>query len=331
MIFTGIACRTPDSLYTISCDSIVVDHTSGRAQAKALKITPRVDKYKIGHVKGHETDWISATINRIDVNGLLTNKIFKDSIVARSLNINNVSMVVFRDKRLEFCNVPDKLMPNELPGKLNTVLKIDALQLTGADITYQEHVAGAKKAGEISFNDLKVKAGPLSNAPGSVLSLNASTRVMNRGVLNANFRIPVTPQSNHYEINGSLRNMELTGFNPMMNYVAGVNIKSGVSHRLDFDFSHDLERSTGELRFLYENLNVQFIDSGKQGLPGGLDDAIATFIANTFVIKASNTPGEKMRVGKIEFERNKKKSCFNYWWKSILSGIKSSTGITEKS
>ena len=116
----------------------------------------------------------------------------------------------------------------------------------------------------------------------------------------------------------------------MMNYVAGVNIKSGTSHRLDFDFSHDLERATGELRFHYENLNVQFIDDGKQQMSRGLYDAIATFIANTFVIKASNTPGDKMRVGKIEFERNPKKSCFNYWWKSILSGIKSSTGITEK-
>ena len=39
---------------------------------------------KIGHIKGHETDWMCADIDRIDVGGLVTGKISRDSITARS-------------------------------------------------------------------------------------------------------------------------------------------------------------------------------------------------------------------------------------------------------
>jgi hypothetical protein len=49
-------------------------------------------------------------------------------------------------------------------------------------------------------------------------------------------------------------------------------------------------------------------------------------LANTFKVKSDNT-GENIRTGAINVEREINKSVFNYWWKSMLSGLKSSIGL----
>jgi len=42
------------------------------------------------------------------------------------------------------------------------------------------------------------------------------------------------------------------------------------------------------------------------------------------VINENPKPGKEVRVGIIDFERDPEKFIFNYWVKSLLSGIKSS-------
>jgi hypothetical protein len=57
-----------------------------------------------------------------------------------------------------------------------------------------------------------------------------------------------------------------------------------------------------------------------------------TFLINTIIKndKDKDVPIGK-RTGKIEFERDRKRQIFNYWWKSLLSGIKASVLNSEKS
>jgi len=48
-----------------------------------------------------------------------------------------------------------------------------------------------------------------------------------------------------------------------------------------------------------------------------------TGILHRLVLRESNLPGDKIfREDTINFERDKKKSTYNFWWKSILSGMK---------
>jgi hypothetical protein len=57
----------------------------------------------------------------------------------------------------------------------------------------------------------------------------------------------------------------------------------------------------------------------------GKKDNLKTFLLNTFILK-KNMDGslpEEERTGTISFERDKTRSIFNYWWKSLFSGIKS--------
>jgi hypothetical protein len=64
----------------------------------------------------------------------------------------------------------------------------------------------------------------------------------------------------------------------------------------------------------------------KQNLRADLKkDNLKTFIINTFVLKKNmddRLPAEK-RTGTVLFYRDTTRSTFNYWWKSLSSGLKS--------
>jgi hypothetical protein len=69
----------------------------------------------------------------------------------------------------------------------------------------------------------------------------------------------------------------------------------------------------------YENLGIAFLNE-----EDGSKRKLKSLIANSFAIKEENLKGTKSyKSGTISFERDKKKSVFNYWWKSVFSGIKS--------
>jgi len=60
-------------------------------------------------------------------------------------------------------------------------------------------------------------------------------------------------------------------------------------------------------------------------------DDLKTLLINTIVRndKDKDVPREK-RTGTISFERDRKRQIFNFWWKSLLSGIKGSVLNNDK-
>jgi hypothetical protein len=113
--------------------------------------------------------------------------------------------------------------------------------------------------------------------------------------------------------------MLLSALNPILKRNAGVAIEEGTLKKLSFNFQYDEETSNGELIFEYDGLKVSLIDRADQSKKG-----FQTFLTNTFILHKKNIKGSNsFRKGDISFERNKKRSLFNYWWKSLSSGLKS--------
>lgn len=70
--------------------------------------------------------------------------------------------------------------------------------------------------------------------------------------------------------------------------------------------------------FQYENLEFNILNRKNNN-----EQEINSFLLDKLVIKDSNLEGKKSyKEGEISFERAPKKSIFNYWWKSLFSGIK---------
>ncbi len=140
-------------------------------------------------------------------------------------------------------------------------------------------------------------------------------------------------------LEGSIQDFPITKINAMLQPTANIKVESGNMEKLSFKFAYNNVRSDGEIELNYTDLKlVTFKEDNKGNEKGnkareGLmqKDNLKTFILNTFIIRKNmdeKVPEEK-RTGTVMFYRDDRKSIFNYWIKSLLSGIKSAYNLDK--
>ncbi|MGZ5190748.1 MAG: hypothetical protein ACXWCZ_06975, partial [Flavisolibacter sp.] len=80
----------------------------------------------------------------------------------------------------------------------------------------------------------------------------------------------------------------------------------------------------GEMKMYYHNLKIKLVKDGEENKSSFLTN-VASWIANTFVIKKNNNG----RTGIVYFERIKDRSFFNYIVKMTFSGMATSIGVKK--
>ncbi|MDX1629156.1 MAG: hypothetical protein R3345_10690 [Fulvivirga sp.] len=301
-----------------------------------LAYTSTQDKLALGRDAGHEKDWINMKIDSAILNVDHLGRLIYDHDVSKVFLFEG-DLHVFRDKRLPFPeNQRPPLLKELLANSIND-FKIDSIFVINADIVYEEWVAEEPRPGKVTFNNMN---GYFSNiytynhAPQKPAHLVMKSKLFNETNLYVDVSFPLTVKGNTH-VKGHLEAMDLTTFNQMLAYVTPVRIKRGQLSALDFNFSYGMTESTGEMHFNYTNLQIAFRDvrGRERAYPSsnGFLNSIKTWIANTFVLGKKNTADQKSyRVGAISYNRNPQKSMFNFWWNSLLTGFKSSTGIIPK-
>jgi hypothetical protein len=124
--------------------------------------------------------------------------------------------------------------------------------------------------------------------------------------------------------------------------------ESGRLNNLSFEFTYNDDASKGSLEMNYNDLKLMAFKDGEKvdkknrkkrkrnGDSGEGEEltekaGLKSFVLNTFIIRKnmdSNTAEEK-RTGTIHFDRDKRRSIFNYWAKSMFSGIKSAYNLDK--
>jgi hypothetical protein len=272
-------------------------------------------------VRGVETDWYNISLDSFALQGFHLDKFLNDNLlVVTKAELNRLTLHTFRDKRLPFPEKQDTRLPMQLIGSLPFKLHTDTILVKNAYVDYAEHREDADKAGIIKFHDVNATILNLSNTESLTKGktvMKVSAKPMNESMLKAEFVFPNNRYPEKYQVTGMLEPLNMVALNPMVTPAASVQIKSGETKTLAFNFSYDDDTASGEVTFEYENLKIVLLN--KKTNP----QAIKSFLANTFVIKKNHLQQDKsFKKGTISFERDKKKSVFNYWWKSLLSGLK---------
>jgi len=319
---------TKDSIYRVGASSLRYAKTNNALQMDSIFVSCNYDKFKLGKIVGHETDWIklnmdSARVESTDLKNLILNK------HANKVTLHKPQLNVFLDKRLPFPEGKRPKLLKEMLAEKSASFSIDSILIDDADIVYEEYVKKAEGPGVVSFNKL---SGHISNLYSANKKhqvpprLIAKCDLLNTSKLYADVSFPLKPNDLTI-VKGKLEAMDLTAFNTMMKYVAFTEIEQGRLNSLDFEFSYDQKTSNGKMNFAYEDLKIDFLNKD-DAKTGGFFNEVKGFLANTFVVNSYNSyDSGKFRVGEISYERNMKKSMFNFWWKSILTGFQSSTGV----
>ncbi|SMO68294.1 hypothetical protein [Fodinibius sediminis] len=319
-----------DSLNTIRFQTLSLSSQKQHVVLDSLQLIPQYGELEFARQHGSTIDRIDLVIPRLRLEGFDYRRFVNSGrIYSRYGQITDASLKDYLNrgiaggppsiKKLSFIRFRDEL---DIP------VKMDSLRIDNAFISYSEYVGNTPRAGTITFEHTDAMFRNISNYPdeakaGITTTLETQTRVMGSGRLDVHFSFPMDTRNGFHRINGKLHQMPLTHFNSMVEHVAFVRIDRGRLDSLTFEMTLNEEESSGTLVMNYQDLNISVLD--KQSIEQyGLLENFKTFLANNFIVRENNTPETGIQAGRIDFERDKTKSIFNYWWKSLLSGIKES-------
>jgi len=341
----NINIHLPSELYSISIRETTLNLAMGFFDLDTLRIIPQAGKIEFGRKMGKESDRIEGVIPYLNLYGLTVYR--EDSIAIKAKKMTTqLFLRIFRDKRLPFKN-NYKPLPAELLNRLPFGLMIDSLIVNKSFVEYEEFVEEADSAGHVFFDDLYASILNIDNTKkhsDGKARLAASASFMGAGDLQVRSDIPWDPKKRN-TLKGSLKNMDFRKLNTILEPQVKMRIESGHLNELNFNISYDNNTSAGDIELNYNDLKVVTFRTEEQikkkndrqkkkGNESNDDEKflkapLKSFVVNTFILKSNMDDGvsEEKRSGTISFERDKRKAIFNYWAKSLFSGIKSAYNI----
>ena len=329
MIRTGkMRYEGENGMYTLSASGSRFSFSERSVAVDSLRLIPNYPKYRFSRLHGHQVDRMELLAEQVRLSGLDIGKLVAGEVAGSRLDIRGADFKAFRSKDLprgprkqkQFLHVAFRSLP--LPVTLDTVA------IHGSDIRYTEHLAGVSQPGTVSFMNtnatlLNVTNDSLAISRNSLMTLDVTTDVMGASELAARFEFPLNLDGRH-TVQGTLGPMAVPELNPVLEPVGLVRAERGQIHSMDFQMDLHPDFSTGWVELVYSDLRIDLLR------PENVDDGryrrLVSWMANRLKIKDNNNSAPYRR-GEVSFRRIERKSLFNYWWKSLSSGLKESVGI----
>jgi hypothetical protein len=325
-----------DSLYAFQVKGITADPVRQELMVDSFSMLPLQSEYRFARDVGHRVDRISLQVEklmleRIDLHYLISEQAF----LVGKITIVHPLLEVFKDKRMQPPLPAPKPMLQESLKLVPVAFRLDSLLLVKGNIQYREHAPDADKPGNISFQDVYMSAYNISNIDSLwkrelMMEADVETIFMGQSLLKLNMDFPLHRKDQLHRISGEMRELSLPSLNNMLENTAFASVESGHVFTLKFDMQLDSHDSRGEMQFAYRDLKIKLLSKENPDDPS-LKENIKSLLANWLVVKSNNPDNhtKPLRIGEIAFVRDPEKSFFNYWWKSLLSGIKGSVGMGE--
>ena len=344
----SIQIEIPDEYYSMRIKEVSFKPAMGIVDLDTLQIIPKLGKIAFGRQKGYETDRIEGMIPYINLYGLELNRGDSMTISARKMT-TQIFLKVFRDKRLPFKR-KYKNLPVAAINKLPVGIRINSVVLNKSYVEYEEFAEEADSAGSVFFDNMFATIKNINNTDISgkgETELIAKADFMGAGTVKVHAVLPWDTRIRE-TVTGSVENLDMKRLNRMIEPAIQVRAESGHLDKLTFEFTSNGSHAKGGIELDYKNLRlttyksenrIEKIVKRKKRRHQEVDEddekikkaSFKTFIVNTFIIRKNmnkNVPEEK-RTGTIDFERDPAKSVFNFWWKSLLSGVKSAYNIEK--
>lgn len=326
---TDLLTQTYENFYNLHVGNFSVNSDEYTLTVDSLRMEPRYDRYIFAEQNGREIDRISMLIPTIRLIKFEMLKLRDKQLRAQKLLVNDLEMEIFHDKHPPASLKSPKKLPQQAMADLPFAITIDTVSLAEATITYGEHVPQSSIPGEVTFANLNADITGINTDStrqqdsAASMHLSAETSLLGIAPLRLEGDFERSPDGAH-QIQGSLGAMDLTKMNPVLEPLGFVSIDSGNLESLEYSMQLDDQKAQGEVVMKYSDLNIELMEHGE--LKDDEQKKLISFLANALKIKSKNTE-EPLRKGEISFERDPHKSIFNYWWKSLQTGLKGSLGL----
>ncbi|MCV9389419.1 DUF748 domain-containing protein [Reichenbachiella ulvae] len=317
--------RSLEAATLVTLDSLWVDLDLGQLLANGIHYKSSLDQAAFVDQFPHQRDWVDLALPSLKMNGMDLSEWEANGFQCERVSLDSAEIKIYKDKTLTESEKSDmKLLIDQLK-EIPLLIHLDTVTVIQASVSYREK-HGVDRMGNLHFDRLYASIYNLNTTPDMPVIMDAQASFQEAGRLNAHFEFQPSPGQT--KVNGTLSAMDMKKVNEMTISSFGVKVKSGWLSDLDFDFQYDEHQSKGLLHMHYDDLALQFVDHSNE--TRNLNQNLSSFLANAFVIKKKNQPGQiNYKEGPIAFVRDKSKLDIGYWWRSLQTGIMASVRMNK--
>lgn len=215
-------------------------------------------------------------------------------------------------------------MVHEALAAIRQPLQVDSLSITNGHLSYCERVVAGGDSGVLTVAAVNVSAEGIANrceAPAAIL-LRAQGDLMGAGTIKVLMTIPVASPDFSLHYSGSLSAMDLTRLDAFLDIAEHTRIKSGSAQEAAFEIAVTAGQARGRVRAIYKDLEIAVLDK-QTGTEKGLDNRVASFLANVLKIRNANAPDANgaMKEGNVNYTRRPEDGFLQCVWFALRTGV----------
>tara|TARA_B100000508_G_C11465744_1_gene282317 strand:+ start:1693 stop:5955 length:4263 start_codon:yes stop_codon:yes gene_type:complete len=319
--------------YDVQLDSFYLNSWSQQLIMEGAQLIPRYGIFEFGQVAGWEKSRLELYMSKVSfeqfkVKELLYNNnfqaslIYTDSLWVRNFKNKNYPMIS------RYMGIPTYDLRK---SPLN--IKIDSVRLNKGYIEHRQLAKNGVKSGKLLLTELEASASNITNDSASMeenrfTKLTASTKLMDEGLISAQFSFDLKDTLDAFTGEADISPFDATLLNDYIEPTAFVRIRKGTVKGGEVRFYANDELGSGEMRLLYKNLHVDFLNPKDPLNEKNRGLLMKTFLANR-IVNTQNPHFFITKKGDVFYRRDTSRSVFHYWGNLAMSGVASSTGVAS--
>jgi|GEM_PF-512644 len=322
---------TPDSLYHAKLGRI--RYEEGDLFVEKISYGPLLGTYAYLRKFPFQKDAVNATIERIQLRGVdPLSYLASGTIKADDVIIEGARVDLMRDKRIPMDSTAIKFMPQYLMEHSRVNADAFSVRVRDSRIRYFEFAKEGTMPGMISFDSVRMDMAPFflrkenTSYPVEKVRMGIEAKLMNKTPIQVNsvlyFKKPY-PMDLSFE-SGAFDFKDASDF---LSKTVFARAEKGFSVGGEWEFQLDDESAMGWMKFAYQDLKIEFLDS--LTLDQGKGKLKLYSVGANILIKNSNPRSASTSIQKrpIYLKRDKRKFIFSAWWKATLNGLRSTVGL----
>ncbi len=307
----------------LSIDSLHLDTHDRMIRTVGLALLPQLPQSDYAELSHNHSDWTQLETATTVWSGVDFPALVKERIVSIDMiQIQGAKINSYKNRQVPQPQREKQLLSQTI-RELPVALRVGCIDFGPLDIIYQELSPEGTQPGTLTFQALTGQCLGLTNRPEAgapPMSIHLQGQYLGKAPLQADFHFPLQDSNDRFTVKGRLGTFDLQDLNPLTEPLANLEIQSGQVDSLLFTITGDATQSSVDLKLLYHNLDVALIkvEEGKILQRRLLSEAIEDWI-----LLPSNPQYGITRTGTGTALRAPYKSQFNYLWRSLWPGLKS--------
>lgn len=305
----------------LKIEKILLSDTSYEVQNLHFKTELGIKEYNAQ--LPHERDHYNVKLPQVTLSpAIMDMQDNKHRIMVSHIDFSSPTVEIYRDKLL-----PDdtsiKPLFSQLLRELKFNIQTEEIKINDAAITYTERVKGQNDGGSVQFSEFDVVITDAGNFKEvnkeKDLIINIETTFMRSSKLSADWRFNPQNTDDEFHFQAKILNLDANRANEFTEPNLFVKME-GKIEQVYLNIHGNRSVSETDFAISYHELKVDLL---KQN--GKKHRKLISAIANIFVRRDSDTEVRKLQEEKVQVERDKTKSIFNFLWKNTLEGLKATT------